>query len=210
MDTTKAAKNIEDRRTFNKKMIVIRQNAPGINRGPALTEPVQESGTELMHPLMGMPYVCLVFIASGGDMETSPVASVVRRTMPRQAIAPTPAKQVGALLGGQLSPKVSRSAHEMPLTDRGPWHRDSAGEARLYRLSHGVQTLACHWVFDMNISIPIRHPKGWTPNESNPKQDCTHGLLLRMSLSNTNPYITGILQVFYSYNVPVKYLLNTC
>ena len=85
---------------------MVGQDGPGMDMATECSTGFKQGTFECRHPRQTVANDVSMFEAGGGDQVDARLATVMRRTMPRQVMLTTIGQQVSPLLGAQASPTV--------------------------------------------------------------------------------------------------------
>ena len=100
-----------DFRGFDQCMIVVGQHALGVNERIAISENPMQCAAECFHPFAAVTNERRVLETRGSGVIPSLVTGTMGRAMPGQTIVFAPGHEFFALLGRQLAPEITWSAH---------------------------------------------------------------------------------------------------
>ena len=111
MHPAQVCQHREDIGGFDQCMIVVGQHAPGVNERIAISENPKQCAAECFHPFAAVTNERRVLETRGSGVVPGLVTGTMGRTMPGQAIVFPPGFEFFALLGRQLAPEITWSAH---------------------------------------------------------------------------------------------------
>jgi hypothetical protein len=108
---TQVSEELHNGWRFDERVIVVRQNTPGLD-GTSAREQINQGSAKGFDSFRRTTNIVPVFETGGGNVEVSFIGRAMRRPMPWEAVASARGEELFSLVCCQFSPKVRGFSHE--------------------------------------------------------------------------------------------------